>query len=99
MPACDNRFLEVLFFDGDAAGGIHVTQDAILGPDEVRVRIEAGVEESNRDTRPAKFGLAWTRRGVGRSRFSSREYTGNGVSSSAWREVRLRASMAFSTAS
>ena len=74
MPTCDNRFLEVLFFDRDAAGGVHVTQDAILGPDEVRVWIEARVQEGNGNT-------------------------GNGVSSSAWREVRLRASMALSTAS
>src|SRR5687767_2281018 len=55
MPACDNRLLEVLFFNGGAAGGIHITQDTILGPDKVRVRVEARVEEGNCDTAPGEI--------------------------------------------
>lgn len=50
MPACDARFLEALFFDRRPAGGIHVTQDTVLGPYEVRVWVEAGVEEGDSHT-------------------------------------------------
>ena len=65
MPACNNWFLEALFFDRHSARGIYGTQDAILGPDEVRVWIKARVDESNGDTAPGKVqvGVDADRRG------------------------------------
>ena len=65
MPACNNWFLEVLFFDWHSASGIYITQDAILGPDEVRVWVKARVEESNGDTAPSevRVGVDADRRG------------------------------------
>src|SRR5689334_5480543 len=49
VPACGHGLLEVLFLDRDATGGVHVTQDAILRANKVRMGIETGVEESNTD--------------------------------------------------
>ena len=65
MPACDNRFLEILFFDRDPAGGIHVTQDAILGLDEIRVWIEPESRKAIGDTAPGeiRIGMDADRRG------------------------------------
>src|SRR6266508_1916441 len=58
MPACDNRFLEILFFDGDAAGCINVTQYTILRANKVRMGIETGVEESNTDVAASEIRIS-----------------------------------------
>ena len=65
MPAGDTRLLEVLFYNGGLLGGIYVAQDAILGPDEVRMGIEARVEKSDVDPAPCKVrvGMHTDRRG------------------------------------
>src|SRR5688572_10625572 len=65
MPACGNWFLETSFFDGHPTCGIHITQDAILGPDEIRVWIKARVDESNSDAASGKIwvGVDADRRG------------------------------------
>ena len=75
MPTCNQWLLEVLFFYGDSAGGIHITQDAILRPDEVRMGIETGIEEGNSYAAPAEIrvGIDADRRGQ-KPLFVSRVY-------------------------
>jgi hypothetical protein len=54
MPTGDMQLLEILFFERCSAGSIHVTQDPILGSDEVWMWVEARVEEGNGNAAPTK---------------------------------------------
>ena len=58
MPACDSRFPEAPRLNRDSPCHVHMTQNPILGPHKVWVRVEAGVDKRHDNIAPR---IVWGR--------------------------------------